>query len=58
MAISQPILKAEVSKKRKAEEQKRREEARKEAQERLFDPLDFELPRMFLMGSDVWTPRD
>jgi hypothetical protein len=46
------------SKKRKAEEQKRREDARKEAQERLFDPLDFELPRMFLMGSDVWTPRD
>ena len=46
------------SKKRKAEEQKRREDARKEAEERLFDPLDFELPQMLLLGSDVWTPRD
>ncbi len=46
------------SKKRKAEEEKRREDARKEAQERLFDPLDFQLPQLFLMGSDVWTPRD
>jgi len=46
------------SKKRKAEEQKRREDARKEAEERLFDPLDFELPQMFLMGSDVWNPLD
>lgn len=46
------------SKKRKAEEQNRREAARKEAEERLFDPLDFELPQMLLIGSDVWTPRD
>lgn len=46
------------SKKRKAGEQKRREDARIEAEKRLFDPLDFELPQMLLIGSDVWTPRD
>lgn len=46
------------SKKRKADEQKRREDARKEAEERLLNPLDFELPQMFLRGSNVWTPRN